>query len=205
MEVPILDVDERHDDATGQRRPRARFLRKKVGVRLHGERVDVDRQRIRVGVDVVAASRGDIDVLPPKPQHVAGTRRTLVGEEQADAHAHGLWYVARHEMELDHQIALWLETPAHGIGRHARRLARRPAEKHPVGKSGLTAAAALVSGARLIVVAPPRETRAIDFDVGVMHDLGMIGKNHGPDVRGRRKGIGMTNVPKTSRRCAGNT
>ena len=79
--------------------------------------------------------------------------------------------------------------PAHALGRGARRLPGRPSEKHPVGKSRLAAAAALVSRSRLVIVAPPRQPRAIDLDVGVMHDFRVSRPEfHRPDVRRRAHG-----------------
>ncbi len=74
-------------------------------------------------------------------------------------------------MELDDEIAVRLEMPAHSLGRGAWRLPGRPSEKHPVGEPRLAASSALVSRSRLVVVPPPRQPRAIDLDVGVMHDF----------------------------------
>ena len=158
-------------------------------VRLHGKRVDVDRQGVPVGVDVVAASGSNIDVLPSESQHVTGARRTFFREKQSDAHLYGFGHVPWHEVELDDEIALGLETPAHTRRRVPGRLARRPSKKHPVGKSGLAAAASLVPHARLVCVATSRETRPVDFDIRVVHNLRIPwAEFHGFDVRGSLDG-----------------
>ena len=106
-------------------------------------------------------------------------------------------------MELDDEIALGFEAPAHAVGRQARRLSGRPAEKHAIRKSCLAAAAALVTCAGLIIVAPPRETRAIDFDVGVVHDPGVSRAEFDRlDVRGRVQGNGNDERAKHIARAA---
>ncbi len=114
------------------------------------------------------------------------SRWTLIGEEQPHADLHGLRLFARHQMELHNEIALRFEAPAHAVGREARRLSGRPTEKHAIRKLCLTAAAALVTCTWLIIVAPSRETRAIDFDVGVVHDPRISrAEFDSSDVRGR--------------------
>src|SRR5688500_6105270 len=140
-------------------------------VGLHGQHISIDGQRVAVGVDVVAATSSDIEVLPAESEHVTGSRGPLVGEVQADAHLHRLWLRAGHAVKLNDEIALWLEAPAHAIGRHTWRLPRRPPEKYSIGKLRFAAAASFVTGARLILVATSRLARAIDLDVGVMHHL----------------------------------
>src|SRR5688500_12437573 len=151
-------------------------------VRLHRKHVDIDGQGVFVLVDVVAAPGGNIEILSAKPQHVTGSRRPLIGEVQADAYLHWFWRRAGHEVKLDDEIALWLETPTHAFGRHAWRLPRRPPEKHSIRKCRLAAAASLVTGARLIIVAASREAGAIDLDVRLGEGFAVGGEEFGRPV-----------------------
>ncbi len=59
-------------------------------MRLDGQHLDVHRQPIPIGDDVLARARRDVDRLAAQPQADRRSRRRVVGEEEADGHADAL-------------------------------------------------------------------------------------------------------------------
>ena len=68
------------------------------------------------------------------------------------------------------EIRSGLQRPRQALWQQRRRLSGSPAEEVTVGVSGRVGDQAVVAGRRILLVEPPRRRRAIDADVGVVHD-----------------------------------
>ncbi len=139
-------------------------------MRLDGQHVDVDRQLIAIGDDVLARTRRDLDRLASQPQADRRARRRGVGEEEADGHGHALHFPGRLEMQLHDEVAARLEPPLRALGRRMRRLSRRPSEQLPFGIARVALHAAGIAGLGIARVELTRRPRAVDAEVGVVHD-----------------------------------
>ncbi len=156
---------------------------------LNGQRFDINRQRVSIAVDVIRFVGRDVDVLPAEPQHVARSHRRPIRKEEPDADLDRLGLCARHEVQLHNQVGVRLKVPAHAVRRFARRLTWGPPEEQTVRESRFTAPSTFVTCTGLVFIAPPRQPRGIDLDVGVVNDAVVAGtKFHRPHVRSRLHG-----------------
>ena len=174
-EVPVADVNQLFDRPVRQTRLAADVARAVVRVRLHRLHLDVDRQHIRIGHDIVALAGRNVDVLMAEPQHRRNPRGRLVAEVQPDRRLHRLGLPARLHVDLDDEIGVGIEAPRVIVRQQRRDLAGRPAEEVSFGVIGGTKNQAAVTRGRIGVVHLSRRGRPIDADVRVVHDFRIAG------------------------------
>ena len=144
-------------------------------VRLDGEQLHVDRQHVRIANHVARLARRNVDALRAKPQDRRRALRRAIGEIETDLRQHVFGRAARLHVQLHDEIAAGLERPRQ-LGLHERRdLSRRPAEEVSVGIFRRSRHQAVVARQRIGLVESARRRRAIDADVGVMHDARVAG------------------------------
>ncbi len=86
-------------------------------------------------------------------------------------------------MHFDDQVGARSETPRQALREQRSDLTRRPAEKMAVGVDGGVREQSVVPRSRVLFVERARGRRAIDPDVGMMHDLRIARPEfHTPDV-----------------------
>src|SRR6516165_9509850 len=86
--VPVADVDEPTDRAIGQRGFAQDLAGTIVRVRLHRFDIDIDRQHVRVGNNVLRVAGRNVDVLPAETQHGGRARWRRVTEVETDRGLH---------------------------------------------------------------------------------------------------------------------
>src|SRR4051812_47772784 len=112
-------------------------------MRLDGEHFDIDRQRIAVRHDILGGARRDIDRLTAEAQTDGRTRRRCIREEETDDGLNGFAFAGGLQVQLDDQIAVWLEPPLRARRYSVRRLAGCPAKQLTFRIAGVALHAAL--------------------------------------------------------------
>ena len=142
-------------------------------MRLDGQDVGIDGQRVAVANGVGHFARPDVDALRSQPKDGGCARRRRVAEVEADRRAH-LFHGPRWlHVQLHHQVAARFERPRQIRGHEGSHLPGGPAEEVTVGILGRARHEAVIAGQRIGGVEPPRRGGAIDPDVGVVHDAGI--------------------------------
>jgi hypothetical protein len=139
-------------------------------MRLERLEFDVNRQYEGIVDDVMAVPCGNVDVLPPEPEHHGRAFGRIVREVEAYRGSHLLRFSTRLHVNLDDQIAGRLEHPCHSLRQQRRNLPRSPAEKVAIWKYGRSENDAVVARIRIAFVELARRARRIDPDVGMMDD-----------------------------------
>ena len=138
-------------------------------MRLKRMHLHVNRQHERI-VARVALARRDVEILPSEPEHRRRPFRRIVAEEEPDRRLHELGLAARLHVEFHDEIRSGLQRPRQALRQERRSLTGCPAEEVPIGVTRRMRDQPVVAGRRILVVEPPRRRRAIDADVGVVHD-----------------------------------
>ena len=168
--VPVLDVDERRRRAVRQRRGALDLTRAIVRVGLDRLDFHIDRQHERIRADVALLAGWNLDVLAAQPEHRRRAFRRLLREVQADCRLNDLGTSARDEVDLHDEIGPWPQPPREPVRQERRHLAWSPTKKMTVRINGRRQQQAAVPGRRVLVVELARARRAVDPDVGMMHD-----------------------------------
>ena len=174
-EIPVVYDDQRSRRPVRECRLRFHATREVVRMRLDRDHFDVHRQLVMVRHDVLTCAGRDLDRLAPEAQTDRCSRRRRVGKEQSDRHLDGFRLSRRLEMQLDDEIAAWLETPLRPIRRGMRRLAGRPPEQLPFRIPRVALHAAAVSRLGVARIELAGGSRAIDTEVRMMDNARVAG------------------------------
>src|SRR5207249_9336478 len=112
VEIPVSDVNEPLYGAVGQRRFAEDVAPPIMRVRLNGLNVDVNRQQVRVGDNILRVARRNVDVLPAEAQHRRRARGRRVTEVQTDRRLDVLGTTAGLHVYLDDEVRMGIEAPA---------------------------------------------------------------------------------------------
>ena len=118
------------------------------------------------------ASR-DVDLVPAQSQHRGDALRLIVGEVQRNGRRHRLGLSGRLQVQLDHEVGAWLESPSHALRQQWCDLSGRPPEEMAVRILRGVGHQPVVTGSGVGGVELARSARVVDPDIGVMHDPGV--------------------------------
>ena len=138
------------------------------------EHLDVDGQRVVVGDFERPVPGRNVDgavVLELQQHRVPGRWRMV--EIQADHGPDHHRLARRLEVQVEDEVGIGIQPPRHAFGLAHRRRPRLPEEEVAVGLEAIGLqddVHAAEPGPRVARVLPPRGPRAVEEDVGVMHD-----------------------------------
>ena len=160
VEVPVADLDQRHDTPVRQLSRALEVPTEVMRVRLHRVDDDVDRQLVGVGCLVVAITGRDVQVLSRQSQHHRQARRRGVAEVQPQAGLHGLGFPARLQVEHDDQVARAVQRPRGSFDGGGRPVAGRPVEEEAVRRACRQRHDAFITRRVVSRVEPARQARS---------------------------------------------
>ena len=172
-ELPLRNIDQPGPFAVGQRRPGGDLGGEVVRVRIDGEDVDVNRERVLILDHVATLPRRDIDILAAEPHDEGAPGRGGVVEVQPHAGPERLWRAGRQQVELQHQVPAGGKLPREPFRRALRLRAGKPAEKVTVREVGRVVQHPAVARFRILRVEKPRRAGGVDQDPSVVDRAGL--------------------------------